>query len=483
TAAEMPALAERSVEYADSAAFARGLFTELGVDGVRWLIDTLGHAVVGPSSAVAAVLAAAFGAAVPTGRAPDPVREVLTATYVAADDRNWYPDAAAAGLAALLLARPPSGGVRPGTAAGWARQLLLAERALGASPSAWGVPAGWDSRAADPAAVAFAVVAAGGDPAPAADLLSDRETWDTALGRHWGDGGDVLSRTVALAGAEPGAAGRAAVGSGLEALGAGLTEDGEPQHRTVRKDIAASVAVSLGEGLAGHVSVATDVLQAAVSEELTAADDDVLRGLGYLTLDRDAAATVGAALVDWMREQPVALDGTSAEVPLPAVAVPAAYFAVQEYGQRLAHALHGFEARAAAGAAEAGWDGTIGLVAELLPRHLGVWAGLAEGYLAIALGADGTWENGRDTGLSFPRGAATGQVLADLGLDDEVTTSLLAGQVAASYQRAASALGDPRPPTSPETDYTAPLQDAAVDLGHNRIEDVARRHRSSRGGR
>ncbi|MDP9392335.1 MAG: hypothetical protein M3P89_13430, partial [Actinomycetota bacterium] len=334
TPEEMTAVARHSIEYAGSAAFARGLFTGLGADGVRWLIETLGAGVLGPSSVVAGVLASALGAAVPTGRAADPVREVLTATYVAADGRNGDPGATAVGLAAVLLARGPSGGVRPETAAGWARQLLLAERTLGVSPGTGAVPAGWDRRATDPAALAFAVVAAGGDPAPAADLLADRETWDTALARFWGDGGDVLSEVVALAGAEPGSAGRAAIGTGLEALGAGLSEDGNRENWTVRKEIAASVAASLGEGVAGHVSVATDVLHAAVSGELSAADDDVLRGLGYLTLDRDAAATVGTALIGWMRDQPVALDGTSAEFPLPAVAVPSAYFAVQEYGQR-----------------------------------------------------------------------------------------------------------------------------------------------------
>ena len=480
---EIDAVARRHLVHAGSAAFAEGLLTGLGVGGVRWLISILGHAVFGPSSAVAGVLAGALGAAVPAGRAADRVREVLTATYVSADGPNGYPDAIAAGLAAVLLARGPSGGVRPETAAGWARQLLLAERVLGASPSAWGTPAGWDSRAADPAALAFTVLAAGGNPAPAADLLSDREIWDTALGRHWADDGDVLSQVIALAGAESGSAGRAAVGAGLEALGAGLSEDGKPENWTVRRAIAASVAASLGGAVAGHVSVATDVLQAVVSGELRAADDDVLRGLAYLTLDRDAAATVGTALVGWMGEQPVALDGTSTGIPLPAVAVPAAYFAVQEYGQRLAYAMHGFEARAAAGTWKAGWDSTIGLLAELPPRHWGVAAGLVEGYLAIFFGADGTWENGRDSGLSFPRAAATRQVLAELGPEDSASSSALARQVAASYGRAAAALGNPQPPTSPVTDYTAPLQDAMVDLGVNRIEDVGRKGRSITGGR
>lgn len=477
TPGEMTALAAESVEYADSAAFARGLFTGLGLDGVRWLITMLGQAVVGPSSAVARVLAAAFGAAVPDGRGRDPVREVLTATYVPADDRGRDTGGVALGLAAVLLARGPSGGVRPETAAGWARQLLLAERAQGVPPVTRPAPAGWDRRATDPAALALAVVSAAGDPAPAAEVLADRELWDAALARSWRNGGGVLGEVVALAGAESGPAGRAAVGTGLEALGAGLGEDGDPGHWTVRKENAASVAASLGEGVARHLSVATDVLQAAVAGEPSAAEDDVLRGLGYLTLDRDAAAGIGAALVGWMRDQPVALDGTSPAVPLPAVAVPSAYFAVQEYGQRLAHALRGFEARGAAQSWETAWNGTIGLLAELPPRHWGVLIGLAEGYLAIAVGADGTWANGLDSGSSFPRGAAVREVLARLEPEDAAASRVLAGQAAASYVRAAAVLGAPRPPTSPEHDYTEPLVDAMADVGLDRVEGFAKRGR------
>ena len=165
TPEEMNELARTSVDHAGSATFARGLFVGLGVDGVRWLISSLGSGRLGPSSDVARVLAGAFGAATPNDRTDDPVRTVLTATYVAPDDRHGDADVAAVGLAALLLARgvPGGGAVRPETAAGWTDQMLARERAQGVPAGAGTIPADWDSRALAPAELAFAAVAASGE--------------------------------------------------------------------------------------------------------------------------------------------------------------------------------------------------------------------------------------------------------------------------------------------------------------------------------
>ena len=474
---EINALARDSLVLAGSDVFARELLTGLGVEGVRWLIEALGSRLLGATSDVAVVLSAAFAAAVPTGRAGDPVRQVLTATYVGADGRSGSAGVAAVGLAAVMLAGGTSGprAVRPETAAGWARQLMSAERAFGVPLGPGSVPIGWDRRAFDPAVLAFTVVAAAGDPAVAAELFGDQAIWDTALARLWSDGGQAMRDVVTLAGTEPGPAGRAAMRNGLEALGAGLSEAGDPEKWTVREETATAVAPALGVGVANHLSVAIQVLGAAVDGPVAGGTDDALRGLGYLTLDRDAAASVGAALVEWVRHQPPALDGTGAQVLPPAAAVPGAWFAVQEYGQRLAYAIHGFQAQDDAERAEAWWDCTIGLLAELPPGHWGVVAGLAEGYLAIFLDADGTWENGRDSGSSFSRGAATREALAELGPEDAAASRLLAGQVSASYDRAAASLGAPRPPTSPESDYTAPLVDALGDLVMYRAETLAKK--------
>ncbi len=73
-------------------------------------------------------------------------------------------------------------------------------------------------------------------------------------------------------------------------------------------------------------------------------------------------------------------------------------------------------------------------------------------------------------------------MLAELGPEDAATSRALALQAAASYDRAAAALGAPQPPTSPEPDYAAPLLDAITDAGLNRTEGVARKVRSQTGG-
>ena len=70
-----------------------------------------------------------------------------------------------------------------------------------------------------------------------------------------------------------------------------------------------------------------------------------------------------------------------------------------------------------------------------------------------------------------------GEALAGLGPEDAADARALAVQVAASYERATAALGAPLPPTSPEHDYTAPLVDALVDLGMDRVEGTTKRGR------
>jgi hypothetical protein len=223
----------------------------------------------------------------------------------------------------------------------------------------------------------------------------------------------------------------------------------------VNRPTVAAVAPALGEALAAHVAVAADALGVGVDGRLTEGRGDVLRGLGYLTLDRGAAAAVGDALHGWARVQPVALAGTSPSFPLPAVAVPSAYLAVQQYGQRLAYALHGYEEKEAAENRQAGWDCTIGLVVNLVSGRPGVGAGVIEGYAAILFGADGTWDNGADRGLVFDRGDAADAALA--GLPPDRAAEAVTRQARAAYDRAAAALGLPRPPTSPESDYLEPL--------------------------
>ena len=473
---EMNALSRDAVAVASTAAFARGLFTDLGVDGVRTLIAALGYGALGPSSPVARVLAAAFRAAVPDGRGRDPVQEVLTAVYVAPDDRSGDSDALAIGLAGLLLAGGAQGAnaVQPATAATWARQLLERERSQGVPAGAGRVPVGWDPRALDPAQLALDVVAAAGQSAPAADLLADRAVWDVALVRLWRDGGEALRTVVALAGAEPGPAGYGAVRSGLEALGAGLSEKGDPADWTVRAENAAMLAPSLGGAVADQLGVATHLLQSAVAGGLSGTADDAVRGLGYLTLDRAAAEAIESALLDRIRVQPLPdVHGAPGSL-LPAVQVAGAFFAVQEYGQRLAHAIQAFEAKAAAEGAETAWNRTVGLAAEFVKGPAGPLAGLAEGYLAIWVGADGTFRNEPDRGLRFDRESAAGLLRAELG-DGHVAAGAGLGAVASqAYDRAAASLGSPEAPISPAPDYLEPLWDAAEGLVVDKVVEGTR---------
>jgi hypothetical protein len=202
--------------------------------------------------------------------------------------------------------------------------------------------------------------------------------------------------------------------------------------------------------------------------------EDVLRGLGYLTVDRAAAAAVQQALRGWVTVQPGELGTPGAPAPLPGVAVPAAYLAVQQYGQRLAYALHGFEAREIAENRELWWHLSVDSIVNLIPGPWGVGAGVVAGYLAIWMNMDGTWENGVDRGLVFDRADAAAEALAQLPPDRSADVVTVARQARAAFDRTARALGLPRPPTSPEVDYLEPVLDGMAGLAAERLGKLAR---------
>jgi hypothetical protein len=167
----------------------------------------------------------------------------------------------------------------------------------------------------------------------------------------------------------------------------------------------------------------------------------------------------------------VAVDSPSA---LPAVTVSAAFLAVQEYGQRLTNALDGFAAKRRAENVEFLWDWIIDLpttVAGEVTRRspYGVAFGLAEGYGAIIVGADGTWDNPVDRGLRFTSDDAADAARARWELRTDVDA--LAQQARGAFDRTATALGLPAPPRSPEADLMAPLEDAATGEGADRARD------------
>ena len=125
--------------------------------------------------------------------------------------------------------------------------------------------------------------------------------------------------------------------------------------------------------------------------------------------------------------------------------VSAAFLAVQEYGQRLTNALDGFAAKRRAENVEFLWDWIIDLpttVAGEVTRRspYGVAFGLAEGYGAIIVGADGTWDNPVDRGLRFTSDDAADAARARWELRTDVDA--LAQQARGAFDRTATG---PRP--------------------------------------
>lgn len=472
TPEERAALAAEATAYAGNPVFATALIRGLGDVGVGQLLMLLGQDPDGPDNPMAALLASALGAAVPGDGEHDGVAAVLGATYVRADDRYGSSDMAAAGMAAVLSAgtRSAGGGPRLVTVGEWARQLLLRERvqALPAGMAPAGTP--WRRDARDPAALAVGILARGGEPEVAATLLGDERVWEALLLRFWGDGGIALAELVAEAGRDAGPAGDRAVRVGLGTVGAGLFE-GDPSDWTVDRDMVAAVAPALGQAVAAHVPVVTGALTAVATGEVGAGTEHLLKGLGYLTVDRQAAATVDAGLTDWSRMQSRDLAGSGPAAPLPAAAVPSAYLAVQNYGQRLAHALDGFELREDAQNKELLWNWTAGLALDLVSyvpfKPVSFAADVINAYGPILLDTDGTFDNPGDRGLRYGAEDAVRKALAALPPERAAQAHALQVQAEAAYGRTAEALGRPEAPVSPPPDWAG----ATIELLTGELAD------------
>jgi hypothetical protein len=288
-------------------------------------------------------------------------------------------------------------------------------------------------------------------------LLAEPPVWQTLLSRFWPDGGTALGKLIGVAAAAEGPAGDQAVHAGLTAIGDGLFE-GDPTGWEVSRRNVAAVAPELGRAVAAHVGVAAEALWVGVDGTQCAGATDALRGLAYLTVDRDAATTVGRALYDWAGGEVATAGAADAPALVAAVAVPSAFVAAQEYGHRFAYALETYELQEAAELRQMAWSHSVALVPELLPGIWGQAAGVLEGYAAIALGADGTWENGADRGPRFDSGTGVEQSLAAVDRAD-VDPAAVAAQARAAFVRTAGALGDPQPAESPESDWFAPILD------------------------
>jgi hypothetical protein len=479
---ERAQLAQDARPMAGHPAFATAFLREAGAEEFGLLLDVLGNEPDGPHHPLAAVLAAALGAAVPTGRPGDRVAAVLGTTYVRPGDR-YAATARVGGMAAVLSAgrRSPGGGPRMETVGEWARQLLLRERAQDLSVGLASPAASWREDAHDPVQLAIGILAGGGESAHASALLGDERVWGRLLDRFWADGGAALGDLVTEAARDTAPGGDRAVRLGLETIGSGLAE-GDPSHRTVNRDVVEAVSPALAEAVAAHVQVAAGAL-AGTATEGGAGGVDLLRGLGYLTVDRQAAATVDRALVEWAGAQSYDLTGSSRAEPLPAVAVPAAFLAVQEYGQRLTYALDGFELQEEAQSREAWWNLTAGLLLEgvsYLPvKPVAFVADVVGAYGPVLLDMDGTFEQEPDRGLRYSAGTAGANALAALPPDLSARADAVQAQSEASYRRAGERLGVPVAPTSPEKDWVGP----AVELATGGLADGAADELVDRGRR
>jgi hypothetical protein len=241
----------------------------------------------------------------------------------------------------------------------------------------------------------------------------------------------------------------------------------------VDRDVVAAVSPALGGAVAVHVGVAADALASVASEGGGEDTGGVLKGLGYVTVDRQAAAVVERALTDWAEAQPHDLAGSSRAEPLAAVAVPAAFLAVQEHGQRLTYALDGFELQEEARSREAWWNLTAGLLLEgisYLPvKPVAIVADVVGAYAPVLLDMDGTFEQGPDRGLRYSADVAGANALVTLPPELSARADAVQAQSEASYRRAAGRLGAPVAPTSSEKDWVGP----ALDLVGGGPADVA----------
>jgi hypothetical protein len=460
-------LVRGGVVLAGSPVFATALLGSLGEEGVGLLLTSLGSNWLGGASPIAQLLAAAFGTAVP-GAGRSRVDAVLNATYVRADDRNGSAAHIAAGMALVMAAGAamPGGGLRPATVAEWARQMLLREQEQKLLTGVGEVPGDWPAGTSDPVALAMGILADRGNAEVAAALLADPAVWEALMNRRWSDGGVSVGEVVGQAARNDGAAGAQAIRHGLEVVGAGLFE-GEPSQWTVSWRAVATLAPALAGAVAQQIAVVTDVLGLGLDGDLDRRVSDRLRGLGYVILEEGAARTVGVALHEWVRAQPVPADLAGATIP-PQVVVPSAFLAVREYGQRLHVALHGFEEQARAQFGKAVWDRSFGAAAQVVGKTpvVGVGVGVANGLAAAAFGFDGRWDNGPDNGLHFDRDDAAAVALA-LAPASGAAREVFADQANAVFDRTRAALGDPRPPVSPEFDGWSLVGDAVVDTVRN----------------
>lgn len=449
--------AESAAPFMSSPAFANAFLSTLGTAGVTWLLRFLGTNQFGARSAMARLLAAVFGAAVPSRTAGDPVAGVLGAEYVSADPADGDADTLAAGVATVLAAGSalPSGGARTPTVAEWTRQILVREQVL-AAPTGRRQVAG-APELSDPAALAIDILAARADPAIAAGLLADSQVWDALLTRAWNDGGEAVGRVIGLAASRADDRAARAVRTGLQVIGTGLVE-GDPADWAVARDTVAAVSPALGSAVAAQISVATEALGAWSDVTPGSSHKAVLQGLGYLVLDPHARDAVETALQRWATEQTGDVGVAPAAALATTVTVGAAYLATKDYGLRLTHALDADELRAQAQARAAAWSATVGQLPNLFVGRGSAVADPVVQGLAFWWDFDGTWDDEPDTGPVDGRADAEREAVDGLAPAEVSSADAVAARAGAAFARTRELLGQPQAPLSPEKDWLSLAQ-------------------------
>jgi hypothetical protein len=446
TPEEIEELATEAAALALLPGFAAGFFAAAGLAGTAVLFESIGTGRAPADGVFAGLLVRVL-----SGLDRDGGGVAGLAGLLAADGPAAESDALVAGVAAVLAlaAQREAAGPPPGVLLSWGRDLLARERVVGGRPGIGVRPAGMSPTTADPVALVARGLISQRAAGEAVQLLREDGAWAGLLHRAWDDGGALLGELVQLAGTATTAG--PILRRGLEELGTGL-HGGRPDGWVVDATVVRSVAPAFASALGAHVAELVDLLMVGVNGNASDEAARALQGLGYLSVDPSAATAIEAALRDWRGVQPGGLDPRGGEVALPAVAVPAAFFAVREFGQRLLFVLDYVEKKEDAERRERIWDATVGVAAQFAGGRrplLGQFVGALEAVLARAVGWDGRFETGTDRGLRFDAGSAATEVLGYVDPADESLAAAVAREAVMGFMRAAEIVRVEVPPESP----------------------------------
>jgi hypothetical protein len=207
----------------------------------------------------------------------------------------------------------------------------------------------------DPLDQALTALALTGEASTVADMLLDGDLWPDLLARAWYDGTEGLTRVIGLAAEAPEAAALTAtvlreVGSVVDALvGAHSLE-----ALTLR-----AISPAVGDLVAENFDVVSDTIvvgqsqPAAAGRPFDGAEQQLLAGLGMVTLDPVARAAVLGALVAATGAAPVV---TAVGAQSPAAYVHGGVFAAMAFGEAQEIRRQLYSAVARAESDELCWD-------------------------------------------------------------------------------------------------------------------------------